>query len=333
MAEPSIFPQTTEQQGWATSPPAFDTRTLGTMLARVLDELNRPDLQSQALNYIQDAVRRWRRRPFFFNDRDNTRIAVWEASHYYTMGATIRTAPLSDGRRYAMVCVVPGTSGAVEPTWTPDVYSTSLMVDRRIVTGSLGTFQDNTVLWANAGLFSGPMGSADFAQDGVTSSFWTQLSTVPGVNVYTPPLDFVSINRFEVTSQNFRIQLYPRTYWWIRDQDVLRPGPPTIYPTDYAYYEQQFFLWAYPNSFYPLTLSYRGAAPVPVNLTDSNYWTTEAEALIRTFAKGKIELEVIHDTEAATACFSSAKDEFIELQRHGIAQQETSGVPPEPGWM
>ncbi len=331
MAEPSTFPLRSIQQDWDTAPPAFDVRTLGMMLARVLDELNRPDLQSQAISYIQDAVRRWRRRSFFFNDRDNMRVGRWHELQYYTMGATIRTAALTDGRRYAMVCVVPGNGSATtEPTWTTDIYQTSTMVNGRIVTGTLGTFQDNEVLWANAGLFSGPMGSADFAQDGDLSSFWTQLSTVPGVNQYTPPLDFISLNRFEVTSQNFRIQLAPRSYQWIRDQDVLRPGPPTIFPTDYAYYEQQFYLWAYPNSFYPLTLSYRGAAPVPVNLTDSNYWTTEAEALIRTFAKGKIELEVIHDQEAAQACFSSAKDEFLELMRHGNAQHETSGVPPEP---
>ena len=62
------------------SPSAVDQRTFAQQQARVTDDLNRPDLIAQAPQYLQDAMRLFQRKAFFFNDTDNTNVPNWARS-------------------------------------------------------------------------------------------------------------------------------------------------------------------------------------------------------------------------------------------------------------
>lgn len=300
-----------------------DTRTLGTMVSRLLDDLNRPDLQSQAISYIQDAIRWAQRRPWFFSEFDNEATATYANSTIYPQGSTIQVN--ISGTLYAFVALNTGTSASSStPAWPATVFTVPTQGTLPPPPpGTPGTVVDNTITWGNVGQWS-------------TTAF-TQISTVYSINQYTPPIDYATPERVEITVPNLRYELSFISYNELRDYDVIRlgggqAGAVVAYPTMWAWFEQQFFLWPYPNSFYPLTFSYRAALPIVTQMSQTNFWTTTAEAFIRAEAARRMCLMVIHDREAA-ADFAENRDvEKQSLISQGIMQRSpaNSGIPASP---
>ena len=282
------------------------------MWGRIVDDLNRPDLISQAQDYAKDAIRYFQRKPFFFNDTDNTLVPPWIADLYYTQGATIQVNV--GGTQTAFVALNAGLAGAVQPTWpatqfsnpTPPAFPPPAI-------GTPGTVQDNQILWANNGPY----------QQGATTSF----STVYQINQYVMPLDLIALNLVEVNWQgNIRIKLIEITYEQLRSYDVIRPFAPASYPSWFAWYQQQVYLWPYPAGLYPITLSYRSAPPIPVLPITSNIWTTQAEACVRYYAEGLMNLNLMHDQSAAKDCFELSVVEYNQLVTQAAQQQQQQGV-------
>lgn len=306
-------------QEWSATQP--DTRNFGQQIARLLDDLNRQDLLSIGQSYLQDAARFFQRKPFFFSELDNSQVPPWAASLYYTQGATI-FATASDGNVYAFVNLIAGTNGAGIPTFDPTIYTTpsGMTSPPQFVPGP-GTTADGNVLWATVAAWPGP---------GVQ---FTQLTTVPFQNQYVPPLDYIAPRRVEVTwSSNLRIGMTKQTYEELRELDKIRPTPPVTYPTFWTWFQQQIYLWPYPVGFYPMTLSYRTGVPIPLQVTDSNYWTTTAEALVRYYAAYRISKAVLQDDVAAANYQMMVAEELAALTSQRI-QQDTgdngSGIPPD----
>ena len=308
-------------QEWASTTP--DTRTFGLQISRLLDDLNRPDLQTQAESYLQDAARYFQRKPFFFSETDNSGVFGWgqtsatsavAGSLFYTQGATI-FATASDSKVYAFVNLIAGVAGATIPTFTPTIYTVPTgLTSPPQFTATAGTTVDGACLWATVAAWPGP---------GVV---YTNLSTVPFQNILTPPLDYISPRRIEVTwSGNLRIEMTKVTYGELRNLDVIRPTPPTTYPTYWAWFQQTILLWPYPVGFYALTASYYTGTPVPQLVTDSNYWTTQAEALIRYYAAYRICKVVLQDDVGAAQYQMLASEELAALVSQGI-QQNTGGA-------
>lgn len=310
-------------------PNDLDNRTFQAQIARLIDDLNRPDLQGQAINYLQDAMRFFARKPFFFNNVDNSLVPGWLANTYFPFGATIQV-PIS-GAIYAFVqtanppfgqVTVPQT-GATLPAWpttqftvpTPNGNGPPIYPPPGLPVA--GAVQDGGCIWVNAG---------NYLQFNTTA-----LSTVYNWNQYRPPYDYVAPYLIEVTwSGNIRQRLEKVAYEVLRGYDTIRPSPPYSYPTMWAWFQQQIYLWPYPNSFYPLTISYRAAAPVVTNPSVSNYWTTIAERLIRKYAQAAIERELIYDNEAAQLSDRAVADELNALRSQTIQTNSTApgGIPP-----
>ena len=298
-----------------------DQRTFAQQWQTALDDLNRPDLQPQVIRFLQDAMRYFQRRPFFFTEVDNTTCPSWAANTIYTQGATIQASSTVDGLNYAWVALNQGTSGAVAPIWSTN----TLFVPPASpffpppANGTAGTISDNGgqpsgVLWANNGPFT----------QGVT----TGLSTVYNVNQYVMPIELVSIKRCEVTWQgNLRIGMVELSYDELRQYDVVRPAPAT-YPAWFAWYQQQLYFWPYPVNQFPITLSYIGPPALAKNPNDTNVWTTKAEALIRYYAEGLVNRLVIHDEQAAQQCFVQADFEYKELVAQAARQTQVLGIVP-----
>jgi hypothetical protein len=305
-------------QQWAAT--AVDNRTFGQQIQRLLDDIDRPNLAPQATTYLQDSMRYYARKPFFFSDTDNTSVLSYANSVIVTQGTTIVATP-SGGSPSYMVALNAGTTAAAgTPAWPSTVFvppsDNSLPPP---VSGTAGTVTDNAgpnqIIWANNGL--------------VQNNLYTQLSTVYSINQYVMPIDLIAFTRVEVTWQNsLRIEMTPLSYRELRDFDVIRPTPPTTYPSWYAFYQQQLYLWPYPVGLYQITLSYRGTPPLAYLATDSNVWTTKAEALIRYEAEGRMQRELIHDEEAAETCFAMARQEFLTLQSQDSQQNVRAGIPP-----
>lgn len=290
-----------------------DTRTLGTLQSRVLDDLNRPDLSAQALSYIQDTIRYYQTQPWLWNETDNTVIAFWQPTFIYPQGSTIQVNV--GGTLYAMVALNTGTSGAVIPTFPATIFTVPSTFPPPPL-GTPGTVVDNTITWANAGLWS--------------SVNWTQLSTVYFINQYAPFFGYQTPVRFEITTANLRLGLDFISYDELRSYDVISPPPITAYPRMAAWFQQMLYLWPYPNGFFPITLSGRWAPPIITAATSSNFWTTIAEPMIRAYTEGRMALQLLHDREGAADFLGIAQAEERKFKSLAIQQRSPafSGIPP-----
>jgi hypothetical protein len=281
--------------------------------------LNRPDLINVIPQYLQDAMRFWQRHTFFFNDVDNTLVPPWEALLYYSQGATIQV--LVSGTIYAFVACNAGIAGATPPAWPTTAFTPPNQNNPPTDAfpppppSTPGCVLDGTIVWANNGAY----------QQGST----TALSTLYFVNQYQMPIDLIKLNLVEATWQgNLRIVIPQVPYAQIRLWDVIRPFPPSTYPSWSAWYQQQLYFWPYPAGLYPITLSYRSAPPVVMKPGDFNIWTTQAEAMIRYYAEGLLWKNLIHDAQSAEDCFALSQAEFLQIQSHQISQDDRAGAPP-----
>jgi hypothetical protein len=305
-----------------------DQRTFGMLQQRTLDDLNRPQLAGIVTSYLQDSMRFWQRKPFFFNDADNTAVLNWQASVYATRGCTIqyRSTTYNPGVVYNFVASSAGLTGTAQPNFEavlaapfvpPPANTSPPPPQPPPAVGTPGTVQDNQVIWLNNGRIIGGFGSNP------------QLNTVYGVNEYALPIDLVAFTRVEITwAGTMRLELAPLSYRELRDLDVIRPTPPTTYPTVYAYYQERLYVWPYPVAQYPITFSYRSAPPIAVNATDVNIWTTQAEAMVRHYAESRINEAVIGDQQMAQLYLDLATQEFLDLQQQGSQRDVRSGIPP-----
>jgi hypothetical protein len=303
----------------------LDRRTFGQQQARLIDDLNRPDLSNIVTQYLQDAMRFFQRKTFFFNNIDNSAVPTWAASTYYPFGTTIQVSVSGTVYAFTQVAnptsagVTPPLSGTSAPSWPTDVFTVPNSQPPVLpppVLPADGAVQDNQCIWVNTG---------NYLQFNTTN-----LATVYNWNQYQPPIDYVSPFLVEITwSGNERVKLQKISYEELRGYDVIRPSPPYSYPTMWAWFQQMLYLWPYPNSFYPITLSYRAAPQLVQTATDSNYWTTIAERLIRKYAQAAIEREVIYDQAASQISMQAAMEELNALRSQTIQMNsgDRGGIP------
>lgn len=301
----------------------IDTRNFGQQQQRAMDDLNRPNLQGQVISYLQDSMRYWQRRPFFFTDSDNSPPLQWTAMVMTTVGTTIQV-PVG-ATTYNFVAANAGLTGATVPNFA-SVIGTIFVPPSTTqyppplpppATGTPGTIADGTVIWLNNGPIIGGFNAN------------TQLTTLYNVNQYQPPIDLVAFTRVEVTWANtMRVELGPLSYEELRDLDMIRPTPPTTYPTKFCWYQGQLYVWPYPVGLYAITISYRSAPPIAIYPTDTNIWTTQAEAMVRYYAEARINELLIGDQAMAQLFYTRATEEYLVLQQQGAQQDVRAGIPP-----
>lgn len=304
-----------------------DLRTFGDQQQRLLEDLNRPDLSGIVIKYLQDAMRYYQRFPFFFSDLDNTAAVAWAASTHYPQGSAIQFT--NGGNTYLAVALNAGLSNATTaPTFPTTIFQIpqgSPLPFPPPASGTAGTVDDNGgaptgIIWATV---------INLTTARQTQQFWTQLVTVYNVNQYIPPIDYVAPRLVEITAASMRYALQSVPYPELRGMDVIRPTPVTVYPQFWAWYQEQIYVWPYPNGFYPLTLSYRTAPQLARNATDVNFWTTDAELMVRAYAEFLIQMKVLKDPDAAQAAYAVAQRELLAIKSQTISQQVPMGIPPD----
>lgn len=307
-----------------------DQRTFGQQQSRTLDDLNRPQLGGIVTSYLQDAMRFWQRKSFFFNDGDNTDPLTWTAGVFATHGCTIQFTAAS-GTVYNFVAANGGTTdpanqpnfqSIVNTTFVPPAATGSPPTLPPPPSGTAGTIDDN----------GGPPNGVRWLNNGpVIGGYRTnpQLSTIYNVNQYFLPIDLIAFTRVEITwAKSIRKELGPVSYAELRDMDMIQPTPPTTWPTVYAYYQSKLYVWPYPVGQYPITFSYRSAPVIAVNANDTNIWTTQAEAMVRHYAEARINEVIIGDQQMAQLCMDLANQEFLDLQQQSSMREVRAGIPP-----
>jgi hypothetical protein len=304
----------------------IDRRTFGAMQQRLLDDLNRPDLGNIVQSYLRDAIRYYARKSFFFNECTNEDLVPWEANTIWPQGSTITFQ--SGFETYIAVASNTGVSGNTLPSFTTTPFTFPATGASPPPPGGPGTTDDgggppNGIRWLTI---------ENASALGHTGNYWTQLSTVYSINRYKPPIDYSAPRLVELTAASLRYRLIQVPYDELRAMDVIRPSPITVYPTFWAWFGEHIYLWPYPNAAYPLTLSFYSAPPVPRSADTINFWTTDAEALIRAYAEFLIQTKVLKDAEAAAMAKQIADEEFAALQSQASGQNMLYGIPPSDDW-
>ena len=165
-------------------------------------------------------------------------------------------------------------------------------------------------------------------------------NTVAGQEFYTSSDNanigtMAKLNKVTVLVNGNRYTLNPRTADYLEDISV-NPAV-TSYPFDYAYYAENLRLYPIPSGAYPITLMGTQRLTALSAGTDSNAWTTDAEALIRCEAKMDIYLNVLQQPELAqtmaaqiygTPGLPGARGYLYDLMAETANRQATPHIRP-----
>jgi len=130
-------------------------------------------------------------------------------------------------------------------------------------------------------------------------------NTVIGQEFYTstdiPDLSLLTqMDAMTITVNQDRFKVRPWPYPNLEQMSVTTTTQGQ--PGYYSIYAQQIRLYPIPQMVYPMRLSGLFVVAAPVNMSDSNVWTNDAEELIRARAKKNVCINIIKDAaNAATA--------------------------------
>lgn len=126
----------------------------------------------------------------------------------------------------------------------------------------------------------------------------TTTVTVAGTATYALPTDFMKMDNVKVTVSGSKVQLEPMPYI---ELDALDTGTSSVrgVPKFWAIYGNVLRLYPIPDAVYTITESYQNRLTELSADADTNAWVDDLEALIRTYAKMDICLNVSKDFEQA----------------------------------
>jgi hypothetical protein len=148
------------------------------------------------------------------------------------------------------------------------------------------------------------------------------ITTIAGTRIYTTataspgtlPTDIAEIDSIVATVNGRDYKLQKTTYEHLEDIDggaTLTTGDPRMW----AWYAGSLRLYPTPTSAVVLTLSYQTILTALSADADTNFWTTTAEALIRSRAKKELALHVLFDDELATRMGAMEREELYQVRK------------------
>lgn len=220
---------------------------------------------------IQNAVAKWEREHFYFNETGalqsftSNQIVTETGSGFVT----------EDGQAVDVESVLPTgdfltETGAIITTETGEA-----IVGEN--TGSGGGGSTRTRVMTTLSTATG--------QEFYDATSWPQIGTQPHIDKMWV---FISGNRYS---------LNPRTEQYLSDTSL----NPNVYgqPIDYAYYAEAIRLYPIPDGDYPITIEGTRRFTNLSASTDSNVWTTDAADLIKAEAKRDIYMNILKDKAQA----------------------------------
>ena len=139
------------------------------------------------------------------------------------------------------------------------------------------------------------------------------------------PTDIAEIDYVEVTQSGKEYELKPRTFDYIKQRQGYDP---TGLPTDYAFYQENFYLNPVPNGIYTITISYQQKYTALSADADTNDFTTDAEDLIEARSRWWLYKNVIKDREEADLAKQDELDALNSLREKTRKLIATGYVKP-----
>jgi hypothetical protein len=146
------------------------------------------------------------------------------------------------------------------------------------------------------------------------------ITTIAGTKFYgtdtaspgTLPSDIAEIDQISLTvsGRTYALDRQPHSLIESIDSVSLQATP-----RDWAWYAGQLRLYPTPNDAYTVTLSYQQILTALSADNDSNFWTNDAEQLIRCRAKRMLCMHVTGDQETANAMFVAEREALSQLKK------------------
>lgn len=155
--------------------------------------------------------------------------------------------------------------------------------------------------------------------------FYSTSTASPG----TLPDDIVEIDSLVTTVNGRTYQLDQASY---DELEAIDAGvtPLSGYPRLWAWYADQIRLYPAPNDEYVMTLSYQYERAALSADGDTNFWTTEAEELIRSRAKKDLALSLLKDPGIAQAASAMEESALRALKRRTSKLIGGGRIQPTP---
>lgn len=164
--------------------------------------------------------------------------------------------------------------------------------------------------------------------------FWfnekhTTLTTTPSLAYYSWPTDLIevdSIVAYDTSGTSY--ELDPISF---QEMNAMDPGNAYGQPYYYSTYGKQFRFWPSPDATYTVVVSHQYSPATLSASTDTNVWTTEAEALIRARTLKYLAGVRFKDFESARVYEEMERQELDRLKRQtekllGTGELTGSGI-------
>lgn len=142
----------------------------------------------------------------------------------------------------------------------------------------------------------------------------------------TIPSDILEIDYVEVVVSGNDYKLTERPYTYIEEIDVSHQ---TGIPTDYAYYDEQIFLYPIPDDAYTIRISYQKLYSELSADNDTNDFTEEAEDLIECHALAWIYSRILKNDKEAMK-YESLEIRALDALRAKTTKLKTVSGPITP---
>lgn len=194
-----------------------------------------------------------------------------------------------------------------------DLATTSPMLTAPLPTDQIWrAIYDAIEYWQNK-VFLNSQAYSQFAS--TITSFLDPINGWQG-NLYALPSDFEIDTQLLINISGQNTPMNKVSEIEMNNYDI--QGPPTQSPiigppAYYTIYQNAFRLFPWPDQPYKMTAVYTSIIGVPVNLGQTSFWTVEAEAMIRHYAKGIIKRSYTREDGWQTD-FAASITEFNKLQ-------------------
>lgn len=154
-------------------------------------------------------------------------------------------------------------------------------------------------------------------------------STIASQKAYsstdTSITDILRIHLVEAVLNSANYEMDEHDIKWIESKN---PNDATGQPTDYAWWQNKFYLYLVPNAVYTIRVWYTKKYTALSADADTNDWTTYAEDLIEARARKWIYARIIKDIEGATIAEGEENQALDSLRTVSEGHVAQSRIPP-----
>ena len=154
------------------------------------------------------------------------------------------------------------------------------------------------------------------------------MDTITAAEYYALPTDFQKLDALIIEENSVKSTLTAKPWAWIEE---MSRSSYTAKPTYYALYRGELRLYPIPNKVYPVSMGYVKRFETLSATNDTNAWLTDAERMIRSFAKAELYTHKIKGPDSAKIAADLrgyAEDERKALQAESAKRTQLGVVIP-----